>query len=1792
MRFFAALFSIFFANTLIATDVSEGSNSSPTIATIDHEPSCMAANVVNVISGAFCDSQIDLVVAGPEPIVIDRGYTSSCFHDGTISRGWSFGFAENLKYHVNDTKHTHEVFLKGAYGQRPSFYWRKKHNPGPFLKMPIEFHELCKGYNNLSSGVLSAKTNPHSFAVRYFFKTNHCELDLGDGKQRVYNPRKHLKETYQLDWEVSPVGNKLTYSWDKTHWDSHKRVQTIVSQDKWGNLFAKVQMVYPKDHKTMKIQSFDGREVVYGFYRQQYKETLYEKGYMLSHVTRPNAPQEWYFYKKNSIRVSKKARPDDRFLEIDYYHDGTNHVGKDTVKIHSSHNLLLGRVKLLKAPVGKDNSPIITHRFFYDLNYDELPSKTRILKDGKTDVYDANNNRTRYKFSKDLKLESIEKFDQGNTLYTKEKLFWGERFTYSCLNLLSRTFEDGQGNVLFCRTFEYDEKGNVLQDSLIGNLLGNGVEKYTKSFTYDEKNQMTFMDEGRRKTYFTYTSDSSLLASKIVRGDDGLSKREFYAYDPFGTCIKEVKDDGTGENEGDLTGVTYRFIKTVQPTTNFPVGRPYIVVEKYYDSKSKQEMLLKKTINTFSREGNLVEQQVFDATDCCKYTKKMDYDALGNVIFEQDALGQQIVRSYDSNGNLIFQQGPRSDIHEEYTYDFSNRLIEKREVANDGITRVSSFDYDYLGNKVGEIDCFGNETRFEYDPFNRVTKKIFPDGTFQKTEYDEMSHPKTIIDANGGCTHKKYTIRGQSASATYPDGSCESWHYSPDGNLIMHQAVSGIVTHFSYDSMGHVIEKKHFASSGDFLFSTSASYSSNHLLYEVDAAGRKTEYFYDGAGRLIEKKERDKRTCYFYDSLGRQNKTVEYYSPTEALVTFLEFDLLGRVIEERKESVSGDLLTKVCYELDPTGNKVSVIQWNRDGVQVTTNHYSPRGELIQTEDPLGNRTTVVYDYSGSGLCVSTIDPLGKISRKKLDFFGRLIEEEVLTPFGKTVQRTTHRFDCNGNKIESSHAVLKDDTLLRTYTIQWAYDCCNREIRVVEGVGEKDQKTFEKFYNTFGQLAKEVTPNGITLSYFYDLRGRVGELKSSDGTVHYCYVYDTLDNLVSVNDLIQNVCTQRTYDEANRLIKERQGSTLVIQYTYDGFGRPLKTFFPDGSFAKYNYNPISLLSVERSCDKHLYLEQDWCGNVLLEETFGKKINHSYDKLNRLVDLKTPGFSQTNIHYDPSGNLLSYTLGGKEGQREYSFRYDYLGQLIEEVGHSYQYDSIYNRVQKDAEPNSIDPLNRLLSDGVSTFSYDRNGNCISENRSGKIFQYQYDALNRLITVTFDREKYCYTYDSFHRRVSKTHYTSNVLQKKCLYLYQGEDEVGAFSADGRVQELRILGRGKGAEIGAAVFVELQGKVFAPLHDHNGNVMALMTKEGDVFEEYRYSAFGEESLPSSGLNPWRFSSKRVDPETGFSFFGRRYYNPTCGRWLSSDPLGFNGGTNLYAYVSNSPLIHIDLYGLIQQGDGAQMPWFFHLPLQYLAAPVGHLLQFIGDHLIPIPFVRDSICLVGSILSGNGVADYRRSDRQPHSKIFDLGKSELSLMERIIIFNGILVDKLSAFQAASDISGRHGGNNVHGMYNATHGFLTDVFEVLCQKFGIPTNSVNKAVKLLRQQIGEVGGEGGGGRVTCYAHSQGGEILYQALEKLSPQERKMIHVVTMGSARMIPQIGLGSATNYVSCRDAVPFVSDPYGILLACFGRRDYNVRFLGSSNWPCIDHFMAGETYSKVIDTQGKEFKVRAGLL
>lgn len=62
---------------------------------------------------------------------------------------------------------------------------------------------------------------------------------------------------------------------------------------------------------------------------------------------------------------------------------------------------------------------------------------------------------------------------------------------------------------------------------------------------------------------------------------------------------------------------------------------------------------------------------------------------------------------------------------------------------------------------------------------------------------------------------------------------------------------------------------------------------------------------------------------------------------------------------------------------------------------------------------------------------------------------------------------------------------------------------------------------------------------------------------------------------------------------------------------------------------------------------------------------------------------------------------------------------------------------------------------------------------------------------------------------------------------------------------------------------------------------------------------------------NPFRFSTKYQDEETGLLYYGYRYYDPNRGRWLSRDPIGESGGWNLFSLSENSPPDKIDPLGL-----------------------------------------------------------------------------------------------------------------------------------------------------------------------------------------------------------------------------------------------------------------------------------------
>jgi RHS repeat-associated protein len=120
---------------------------------------------------------------------------------------------------------------------------------------------------------------------------------------------------------------------------------------------------------------------------------------------------------------------------------------------------------------------------------------------------------------------------------------------------------------------------------------------------------------------------------------------------------------------------------------------------------------------------------------------------------------------------------------------------------------------------------------------------------------------------------------------------------------------------------------------------------------------------------------------------------------------------------------------------------------------------------------------------------------------------------------------------------------------------------------------------------------------------------------------------------------------------------------------------------------------------------------------------------------------------------------------------------------------------------------------------------------------------------------------------------------------------------------------------------FTTTPAKSYLVCYDGNGNVgQVLLRSSGSIEARYEYDAYGNQLLdladpnqsgPYADTNAFRFSTKWWDDETGFGYWGYRYYSAGMGRWLSRDPIQEEGGTNLYAYVDAAPISAWDSLGL-----------------------------------------------------------------------------------------------------------------------------------------------------------------------------------------------------------------------------------------------------------------------------------------
>lgn len=280
------------------------------------------------------------------------------------------------------------------------------------------------------------------------------------------------------------------------------------------------------------------------------------------------------------------------------------------------------------------------------------------------------------------------------------------------------------------------------------------------------------------------------------------------------------------------------------------------------------------------------------------------------------------------------------------------------------------------------------------------------------------------------------------------------------------------------------------------------------------------------------------------------------------------------------------------------------------------------------------------------------------------------------------------------------------------------------------------------------------------------------------------------------------------------------------------------------------------------------------------------NYAYDALNR----------PTGVSWNP---VNTAAVPGAASSVVFAHSYNKANQRI---GQSVSDNAWINYPAAAASTVSYtaNALNQYTAVGAVTPTYDTNGNLTSDGT----YTYGYDAENRLVSASGAGTSAAYTFDAQGNR--KTVTTGGATT---VFVTDADDrEVLEYDgASGAIQRWYAYGLGPNDVLGQMNVPANTRTTFVP--DLLGSVVATMASSTGTLSRFGYRPYGASTAPAT---PFGFTGQRLDVEAGgIYYFRARAYSPRLGRFLQPDPIGYDGGLNLYAYVGNDPLNLIDPEGL-----------------------------------------------------------------------------------------------------------------------------------------------------------------------------------------------------------------------------------------------------------------------------------------
>lgn len=700
------------------------------------------------------------------------------------------------------------------------------------------------------------------------------------------------------------------------------------------------------------------------------------------------------------------------------------------------------------------------------------------------------------------------------------------RFVYDDLNQISETV-DGNGNLT---KYEYDKRGNIHK---VINANGdsrtyfyNKNNKVTKIIDFDGNSicrkynslnlpeQVT--DKAGRTTRLTYDVMWNLAR---VTQPDGASTTFLYNEDNNLTRIRNAN--------GDLVRYTYDALgRRISQTDE--MGN---VSRFYYDAV-----------------GNLIKAESPEG-ECTAY----EYDAEGRITNVQDALGNEVHLKYDRNGKLIMETNPLGE-RREYTYDCMGRLSTIRNEVGE----ITSYHYDKCGrlvcirypeglcseytyDKNGNVKSFTNPkgytVRYFYDSLDRLIKVEGEQGEYKLYGYDCLGNIIWMEDGRGARTNYEYSITGKLTRVIDPLGNETIYEYDVRDRLLS-------ISQYGTEKMKELQEAQKINEKN-----CHSTYYEHDLMGNLtkitDSLGNCERFEYDKAGRLIAKIDQEGYlTQYRYTPSGMINQ-IQYADGREVK---LSYNPIRQLIQME------DWLGITRFENDAMGHITQVRYPDGKSVSYT---YGPRGERTGIKYPDGEE--VEYTYSESRRLKSLAYRGLKISYG-YDEAGFLSEKQF-----SNGMKARYSYDDRGQLTCMAHSNEKG--ILEEY--HFTYDAYGDRRKIVRNCAEREWEsgTYEYGYDLLGRLT-DVLKDGVKERVFqYDAFGnRTSMLEGQKETI---YTYDIMNRLISE----KSAGTEKNYiyDKRGNLCRITENEKLLSRFLYGAANQLEESVSGSGEGLKYVYN---------------------------------------------------------------------------------------------------------------------------------------------------------------------------------------------------------------------------------------------------------------------------------------------------------------------------------------------------------------------------------------------------------------------------------------------------------------------------------------------------------------------------------------------------------------------------------------------------------------------------------------------